>query len=582
MTTIVESLLDVLADAGAQNVFGIVGDAINPFVDGVIKDDRFQWYTVRHEENAAYAASAESQLTGGVSVCAGTSGPGALHLINGLYNAKAEGAGVIAITGQVPMAQRGTDFHKEMDLEKVFDDVCAFQAIIDSPEKAPRLIESAVQKALTEQAVVRIEIPANIIGLDIASNHYKRPLIHTRPAPLAEQELVERAAKIINKGKRVTLFCGIGCRGASDEILALAEKTGAAVAHTFRAKDVLDYSDGPVVGLTGNIGNPSGYHAVWDSDVLVMLGTDFPYSEFLPDGHPIIQVDHKIDHIGRRAPVTVGLAGDVKATLQTLMPLIEPGQSHAFRDELLSMRDKWLAQMQEQASLERKDEPIHPQLFARAISNEADENAIFAVDVGECSVWVARQMSMTGGRRMVGGFNHGSVGAGLPAALGAAAVAAQDGRQVWALCGDGGFNMSLNDFVTAARYGWPIKVIVFNNSEFGFVKMEMEVSGMPHNFDATGLVNPDFAAFAKCCGGDGVRVEHVDDILPAIRQANASDKPFIIDAVVSAGELVMPPKVEITEAWGFATSKVKEALLGVQGDHKVWKGWRDEFMAKFY
>lgn len=575
-----DSLLDILADAGARDVFGIVGDAINPFVAGVIADQRFHWYTVRHEEHAAYAASAQAQLCNTVGVCAGTAGPGALHLINGLYNAKAEGAGVVAITGQVPMAQRGSEFHKEMDLTKVFDDVCAYQAIIESPAQMPRMAELAIQKALTERVVTRIEIPANIISQEIASDHYRHPLIQSKTAAVPATELLNQAADTINNARKVALFCGIGCRAARTEVLKMAEKTGAPIAHTFRAKDIFDYSDGPVVGLTGNIGNPPGLHAVSDSDVLVMLGTDFPYDEFLPDGRSIIQIDWNIGHIGRRAPVTIGLVGDVAKTLQALLPMIEPGRSQDFRNHLTQMRDHWLEQMDEQSSLSRTDEPLHPQLFARAISDQAEWDDLFAVDVGECSVWVARQMSMAGKRRMVGGFNHGAIGAGLPAALGAAALYPH--RQVWALCGDGGFAMSMCDFVTAARYAWPIKVIVFNNSEFGFVKMEMEVSGLGYNHDATGLVNPDFAAFAKACGGDGVRVEHAGDIIPAIKQAQASDKPFIIDAIVSSGELVMPPEIKLEEAWGFGMSKIKEGLIGVRGDHKVWKRWRDEFRAKFY
>ena len=575
--SITDSLLDVLADAGAQDVFGVVGDVINPFVDGVIRDSRFRWITVRHEEHAGYAASAQSQLSGAIGVCAGTAGPGALHLINGLYNAKAEGAGVVAITGQVPMAQCGSEYHKEMDLTKVFDDVCAYQAIIGSPEQMPRMAEIAVQKALTERVVTRIEFPANIIGQDIVGEHYTHPLIHSRPSSAPAKELLEQAAGIINGGTRVTIFGGIGCRDAHAEVLALAERTGSPIAHTLRSKDIFDYTDGPVVGLTGNIGNPAGLHAVSDCDVLVMLGTDFPYVEFIPDGRPIIQVDNNLDHIGQRAPVTLGLAGDVGETLRALMPMIQKGKSGTFRDHLIKLRDKWLDQMEKQASLSRTAEPLHPQLFARAISDHADDDALFAVDVGECTVWVARQMNMVGNRRMFGGFNHGSIGAGFPTALGAAAL--HEGRQVWALCGDGGFGMSMNDFVTAVRYGWPIKVIVFNNGEFGFVKMEMEVSGMPYSHDATGLVNPDFVAYAKACGGDGVRVEHAKDIVPAIEQANASDKPFIIDAIVSAGELVMPPEIEVKEAWGFGMSKIKEGLIGIKGDHKVWKVWRDEFMA---
>jgi thiamine pyrophosphate-dependent acetolactate synthase large subunit-like protein len=328
--------------------------------------------------------------------------------------------------------------------------------------------------------------------------------------------------------------------------------------------------------MTGLIGNPAGYHGVFDCDVLLMLGTDFPYDEFLPEGRPIIQVDREVENIGRRAPVTLGLVGDVGATLAALAPLVK-GDSSKFRNGLVKLRDKWLGQMDKQAALTRTDEPLHPQLFARAISDRADEDAIFACDVGECTVWLARQMNLSGARSMVGGFNHGSLGSGLPVALGAAAL--EPARQVWAMCGDGGFGMSMNDFVTAVRFGWPLKVIVFNNSEHSFVKMEMEVSGLPTNDEATKLLNPDFAMYAKACGGDGVRVEHAADIVPAIEQAIASDKPFIIDAIVSAGELTMPPHIEVSQVWGFGMSKIKEGLMGLKGDHEVWKSWRDEFMA---
>jgi len=575
--SISEAILDVLAEAGARDVFGVVGDVINPFVLQTIKDPRFNWITVRHEEHAGYAAAAQSELNGAIGVCAGTAGPGALHLINGLYNAQKEGGAVVAITGQVPTAQRGSDFHKEMDLTKVFDDVCAYQAIIETPAQVPRMVEIAVQKALTERVVTRIEVAADIFPKVIAGEHFTHPLVHSIPAVAPPTEQLKKAAEILSSGKRVTVYCGIGCRGAKADVLALSEKLGAPVGHTLRAKDIFDYSDGPVVGLTGNIGNPAGYHAVNDCDVLLMLGTDFPYSEFLPDGRPIIQVDHNVDHIGRRAPVTLGLVGDTGETVRGLLILLDKDQkSVMFRNHLLNMRDKWLKHMDKQASLSRKDEPLHPQLIAKAVSDAASDDAIFAVDVGECTIWLARQMAMTGGRRMVGGFNHGSLGPGLPTALGAAAI--DSSRQVWALCGDGGFCMSMNDFVTAVRYNWPVKVLVFNNSELGFVAMEMQVVGMPKNEEATGLTNPDFAAYAKACGGDGVRVEHADDILPAIQQAIASDKPFIIDAIVSSGELAMPPHVEIGEVWGFGMSKVKEGLLGLEGDHRVWKEWRDELM----
>ena len=574
--SICQSLLDILAEAGAREVFGMTGDVINPLLEAIRNDDRFRWIGVRHEEHAAYAAAAQSELTGRIGVCAGTAGPGALHLINGLYNAQKEGAGVVAITGQIARKERGSDFHKEMDLTKVFDDVCAYQAIIETPAQMPRMAEIAVQKALVERCVTRIELPADVIGEDVPSEHFSHPLIHELPRTSPQADQVAEAAEILSGGKRVAIFCGIGCRDARDQVLALAERLQAPIVHTLRAKDIFDTSEDPVVGMTGLIGNPAGYHAVEDCDVLLMLGTDFPYDEFLPGGRPIIQVDRCLDHIGRRAPVSLGLVGDVGATLEALNPQAKGDSSH-FRDHLFKLRDKWLEEMKKQASLSRTDEPLHPQLFARAISDRATPDAIFACDVGECTVWLARQVDLSGGRRTVGGFNHGSLGAGLPVALGAASIDAK--RQVWALCGDGGFGMSMNDFITAVKFDWPIKVIVFNNSELSFVKMEVEVMGLPTNPEATSLLNPDFAMYAKACGGDGVRVEHAADIVPAIEAAIASPKPFIIDAIVSPGELTMPPHIEIKEAWGFGMSKVREGLMGLKGDHDVWKQWRDEFRA---
>ena len=572
-----ESLLSILMEAGVGQIFGVTGDALNPLLEAIRNEDRVDWSGVRHEEHAAYAAGAQSELTGGLGVCAGTTGPGAVHLINGLYNAKKEGGAVVALTGQVPRKQRGSDSHKEIDLSKMFDDVCAYQVAIESPAQMPRMAEIAIQKALAERVVVRIELPNDVIGMKVPSQHFRHPLVHGGSALLPPDSEIEKALEIIEAGKRVTLFCGIGCRGSEAAVLELSNRLGAPIAHTLRAKDVFDYADGHVVGMTGLIGNPGGYHAVQDCDVLVMLGTDFPYDEFIPGGKQIIQVDTQVDHIGRRAPVTLGLVGTVKDTLGALLPRLRGTSDPKFLEHLLVLRDKWLAQMDKQASLDRVDEPLHPQLFARAIDERAASDAIFGVDVGECTIWLARQMRMAGGRRMVGSFNHGSVGSGLPTALGA--IATHPSRQVWALCGDGGFGMSLTDFVTAVRFDWPLKVIVFNNGELGFVKMEMEVSGLPVYEPATGLVNPDFAAFARACGGEGVRVEHAADIVPAVEQALASEGPFLIDAVVSAGELSMPPEIDFKEAFGFGISKVKEGLMGLRGDHEIWKLWRDEYRA---
>lgn len=572
-----ENLLDILAGVGVRQIFGVTGDALNAFLDAIRKDGRFEWIGVRHEENAAYMAYAQAELTGGIGVCAGTVGPGALHLINGLYNAKREGAGVVAITGQVAHGVRGTSYFQEVDLCKMFNDICSYQAVINSPLQMPRLAEIAVQKALIERSVTRIELPIDVTTAKVTSQHFMHPLVmqHSRMIPMEEE--LDKAAAIINKGKRVTIFCGVGCRDAKQEVIQLAKKLSAPIVHTLRAKDIFDYGDPNVVGLTGLIGNPSGYHAVWDCHVLVMLGTNFPYDGFIPDGIEIIQVDYKVENIGRRAPVNVGLVGTIKDTVAKLEPRVESKQPDKFLPGLERLKDKWLKQMDKQASLSRTDEPLHPQLFAKAISDRASDDAVFGVDVGECVVWIARQVRMNKQRRMVGSFNHGSLGAGLPVTIGAAALDPK--RQAWAFCGDGGFAMSMQDFVTAVRFNWPIKVIVFNNSELGFVKMEMEVAGLPLFPAATGLVNPNFADFARACGGDGVRVDHVSQIVPAVEMALASDKPFLIDAIVSPGELTMPPTVTIKEAWGFGISKVKEAIMGLKGDHEQWKGWQDEFKA---
>lgn len=575
-----ETLLDILADAGVRDIFGVTGDALNTLLEAIRTDSRFRWIGVRHEENAAYAAYAQAELSGGIGVCAGTVGPGSLHLINGLYNAKKEGAAVLAITGQVAHHQRGSNYFQEVDLSRMFDDICSYQAIVNTPDQLPRLAEIAVQKALGERSVVRLELPVDVIGEPVNNRHFLHPLVHTRIAFAPPEHEIIKAAKIIQAGKRISLFCGVGCREAKSQVLELATILHAPVVHTVRSKDIFDYCDSNVVGMTGMIGNPAGYHAVWDCDVLIMLGTNFPYDGFIPDGIQIIQVDNKIENIGRRAPVSLGLLGTVKETIDALLPQIEKKDDNKFLVHLGVLKDKWLQTMQRQADLSRVDEPLHPQLFAKQISDKASDDAIFGVDVGECTVWIARQMRMGGTRRMLGSFNHGSLGAGLPVALGACSLFPE--RQVWAICGDGGFAMSMQDFVTAVRYKWPLKVIVFNNSELGFVKMETEVAGLPLNPEATQLVNPDFAAFARCCGGAGVRVQHAADIVPAIEQAINSELPFIIDAVVSPGELTMPPVITFESAWGFGLSKVKEGLLGFKGEHRQWQAWRDEFKANIY
>lgn len=569
-----EVLLDNLHAAGARKIFGVTGDALNPLLEAIRHDGRFEWITVRHEENAAYAAYSQAALTGGIGVCAGTVGPGSLHLINGLYSAKREGVGVVAITGQIGHKERSTNYHQEVNLDKMFDDVCTFQAVINAAEQMPRLAQIAIQRALIGREVVRIELPIDVTENTVPNLRSRYHVVTQPSAIVPPQAEIERAAELINAGKKVAFFCGAGCMDAKEMIIDLAKRIHAPVAHTLKGKEIFDYDDGPVVGMTGLIGNPGGYHAVRDCDVLIMLGTDFPYEWFLPDGPEIIQVDRRVENVGRRASVTVGLVGTVRETVELLAPLIKDKTDDTYLAQQKKRSDSWLKHMDKQGSLDNGSEPLHPQLIAKAVSDHASQDAVIACDVGECTVWLARQMRLKGGRRMVGSFNHGSLGSGFPSGLGA--IACDPGRQVWAMCGDGGFAMAMQDFVTAVRYGWPLKVVVFNNSELGFVKMEMEVTGYSYNAEATHLVNPDFAAYAKSCGGDGVRVEKAEEIMPAIDAALKSDKAFLIDAIVSAGEFVMPPQVKVEQAWGFGMAKIKEGILGLKGDHTQWDNWKDE------
>jgi pyruvate dehydrogenase (quinone) len=575
--SVAELLVQLLHEADVRRVFGVAGDALNGFTDALMRDGRIAWIGCRHEENAAYAAYAVAELTGGLGVCAGTVGPGALHLINGLYNAKREGAGVLAITGQVPSHERGTGYFQEVDLVKMFDDVCGFQAVVSTPSQMLRLTEIAIRRALSERIVARIEVPIDLMTSELKHVRFLTPIARERARIAPSADAIERAAELIRGASKPALLCGIGCRDATNEVLALSERLQAPIVHTLRAKDVFDGRHANVVGLTGLIGNPPGYHAALDCDLLLLLGTNFPYETFLPSDVPIIQVDSNVENLGRRAPLALGLLGTVKETLDALLPKLEAAPERPFLEHLRRMKAKNAEHLRAQASLSQMREPLHPAPIAALISEVAAEDAVFAVDVGESTVWAARHIEMRELRRMLGSFNHGSMGCALPIALGAASVDPQ--REVWAICGDGAFAMAMQDLVTAFRFGWPIKVIVFNNSELGFVKMENEVSGFPLSPAATGLVNPDFAALARACGAVGLRIEHASEIESVIRQAAAERGPVVVDAIVTPGELTMPPSVNIKQAWGFGLSKLKEGLLGLAGDHAQWENWKREFDA---
>ncbi len=575
-----EQILQILKSVGVTQIWGVTGDALNTFTDALRDDKDIRWIAVRHEENGAFAACAEAQMTDNLAVCAGTVGPGTLHLINGLYNAKKERVPVLAISGQVARVNMGTNYFQEVGLTKVFDDVCAYQAIIRSAEEAPRVVLKAVQIALEQRAVVRVEIPVDIAVEKAVGDHYEHPVFRGNAILVPSDEDINAVANAINNAKKITILAGAGCKDSREEVLALSEKIKAPIVHTFRSSDVIHNDDKNVVGLTGLIGNPSGYHAVMNTDLLLMLGTDFPYSNFLPDNATVIQIDKRIENIGNRVKVDIGVQGDCLATLQKLDVKVLPKNNSEFLDKLVENFKKWKANKREYSSLEMDEEPLHPQLFMNALNRMASDDACFTVDVGESAIWVAHHLTLYGKRRLLGSFNHGSMAVGFPAAMGIQSV--NPDRQVWALVGDGAFGMCMNDFITAVRYNWPVKILVYNNSQLGFVKIEMEEAGYAMADEALGLQNPNFAEYAKLCGGDGIRVEHAADIEKAIEMAIASPRPFIIDAITNPGELSLPPNVTLEEAWGFGKSKGKEILLSVKGEKAQKQNLMNEIKAFFH
>lgn len=575
-----EQILQILKEAGVTQIWGVTGDALNTFTDALRDDDQIKWIAVRHEENGAFAACAEAQMTKNLAVCAGTVGPGTLHLINGLYNAKKERVPVLAISGQVARKNLGTNYFQEVGLTRIFEDVCAYQAVIRSAEEAPRVVLKAIQIALEQRAVVRVEIPVDIAVEEASGTHYKHPVFRGNAILVPSEEDVNKIAETLNAADKITIFAGAGCQECREEVLALSEKLKAPIVHTLRSSDVIHNNDKNVVGLTGLIGNPSGYNAVMKANVLLMLGTDFPYSNFLPDESLIIQIDKRMENIGNRVKVDIGVQGDCLATLRKLEPKIILKENSKFLDHLVEKFEQWKKLKEENSSLKNDEEPLHPQLLMNALNRKAADDACFTVDVGESAILVAHHLTLHGKRRLLGSFNHGSMSVGFPAAMGIQSV--NPGRQVWAIVGDGAFGMCMNDFITAVRYKWPLKILVYNNSQLGFVKIEMEEAGYAMADEALGLQNPNFAEYAKLCGGDGFRVTHASEIETAIAMAIASPKPFIIDAVTNPGELSLPPNITLEEAWGFGKSKVKEILLAVEGDKNQKANLMDEIKAFFH
>lgn len=545
-------ILDVLAEVGVRQVFGIPGDAINGLVEAIRKQEVIAFVQVRHEEAGAFAAGAQAKLTGGLGVCVGTAGPGAIHLLNGLYDAKMDHAPVLAITGQVATRYIGTDYHQEVDLYTLFKDVAVFNEVIMTPEQLPELVVHACQSALAHGSVAHLSVPLDLAGHKVSKPRARSPVfrLHAETTPCDAD--LERAAELLNGASAVAILAGIGCRDAREALIATAERLGAPIVRSLRAKEVLPDDHRLSVGGLGMLGGKPAVEAIEGCDALLMVGTDFPYHDFYPERIPAVQIDVDPTRLGKRYAVEVGLVGHARPTLEALAPKLARKDGRSFLERCQASMKNWL---DEAAEIETSDAtPIRPQRVARAVADLARDDAIFICDTGAVTVWAARHLRLRKRQRFTLSSSLASMAFALPGAIGA--QLAYPDRQVVALAGDGGFSMLMADFLTAVKYRLPITVVVFNNARLGLIQFEQEVQGFP-DFQ-TELHNPDFAAFAELCGGRGISVSDPGSLESALETALGAAEPYVVDVAVNPNEVPMPPKVLLSQAMGYGMAKVKE------------------------
>ena len=571
--TVAASLVEILEHAGVKHVHGVVGDSLNGIVEEIRNSKTIKWIHYRHEEAAAFAAGAEAQLTGKLAVCAGSCGPGNMHLINGLYDAHRSNAPVLAIAAHIPSEQIGTSYFQETRPESLFRECSYYCETIASSRQMPRVLQIAMQTAISQNGVAVISLSGDVAMQKIEQEELLHAVFLNRPAVRPSDEELQKLAQMINQAKKVTLLCGAGCAGAHDMLLNLAEKIKSPIVHALRGKEHVQYDNPYDVGMTGLIGIASGYHAVEESDLLIMLGTDFPYKEWFPSKSKIVQLDIRPERLGRRCKLDLGLAGDVKETIRAILPFLEEVTDASF---LIKCQERF---QDNRKNLMEHAKPvsgkaIHPEYLTRVLSEQAADDAIFTTDVGTPTVWAARYLDMKAGRRLIGSFNHGSMASAMPQAIGAQFT--YPDRQVISLSGDGGFAMLMGDILTIFQYDLPVKLIVYNNSSLGFVAMEMKVIGMPPF--GTDLKNPDFAKMAEAIGIKGIRVEESEDVESAIAAALAHPGPVLVDVVVNQTELSMPPKIEFEQAKGFGIYMLKQTLLG--DGKEVWDTISSNFLSK--
>ncbi|MEU2621602.1 thiamine pyrophosphate-dependent enzyme [Streptomyces sp. NPDC007157] len=575
--TVARVIVDALSELGVRQVFGVVGDALNPLTDAIRTTEGLEWVGCRHEEAAAFAASAQSQLTGTLGVCMGTVGPGSVHLLNGLYDAAKSHAPVLAIAGQVPLAELGSDYFQEVDNDALFRDVAVFRATITSSDQLPQMLETAVRHALGRRGVAVLTVPGDLGERELTADRPARLSLNA-PVSRPDGSAVHRAAELLDRSERVTLLVGEGARAAREDVLTLADRLAAPMVLTLKAKAGFEGDDNPFqVGQTGLIGNPAAAAALQDADTLLLLGTDFPYRDWYPQGRTVIQVDTEATHIGRRVPVDVGLVGDTGATVRDLLDDLaaasagfEGARDRSHLEKARERFDQWRTGQARLAdpshdkgvvgrirsALDNRAHDIRPEALAAAVDRIAADDAVFTSDTGMATVWLSRFVEMRGERRLIGSYNLGSMANAMPQALGAQCLDRE--RQVVAFCGDGGLSMLLGDLMTLKTYRLPVKLVVFDNRRLGMVKLEQEQSGLPEF--GTVLDNPDFAAVAEAMGITGIRVTDPADVEGAVRRALDSPGPVLLDVLTNPDEVAVPAKPTVEQGWGFAVAKMKEIV----------------------
>jgi pyruvate dehydrogenase (quinone) len=562
--TIADLIVESLKNAGVKRVYGLPGDSLNGFTDSLRRDGTIEWVHVRNEEVAAFAAGADAHLTGSLAVCAASCGPGNLHLINGLFDCHRNRVPVLAVAAHIPSAEIGTNYFQETHPQNLFKECSHYCEMVGIPEQMPRVLEIAMRTAINLSGVSVIVLPGDVLLHNAPADHNLVPIRSANPVIRPNDDELRDAAEILNAAAKVTILGGAGCKGAHKELIATAEALKAPIVHALRGKEYIEYDNPYDVGMTGLLGFSSGYHAMEDCDVLLMLGTDFPYPQFFPSHAKIIQVDLRGNQIGRRTKVDLGLVGSIKDTLSALLPLLTTKTDRSHLDTKTKDYKKVREGLNELAGPDDNKTPIHPQYVARLIDQLAADDAIFTCDVGTPTVWSARYLTMNGSRRLLGSFSHGSMASAVPQAIGA--QSAFPTRQVVTLSGDGGLAMMLGDLLTLRQLKLPIKMVVFNNGALAFVELEMKAGGIVNY--ATDLDNPSFADLANSIGIHGVRVDQPNDLESALKTAFATPGPALIEVMVNRQELSMPPHISLDQMKGFSLYMARSVFSG-RGDEII-------------